>query len=158
MCAKPKNVFLEKFNLVNKMAKSSPFDFKKIAAKMGQKDANKNDLLNMQKISKKDEGKDNDSNTMELVNMQKDGKKDEKDIIMQLVNMQKNGKGSDKDEKDGILKMVDMTKNKDAKMLHLSKIFPTKWRTIAPIIEADEGEGRRLGGHEGGKGKGKKKP
>ena len=75
MCAKPKNVNLEKFNYVYKMAselaKSSP-DFKKFAAKMGQKDANKNDLLNMQKISIKDEGKDNDSNTMELVDMQKD--------------------------------------------------------------------------------------
>ena len=127
ICTKPTNVFLDRFNYVNKMVsdleKSSPFDFKKIAAKMGQKDGNK------------DEGKNEESN------------------IIQLVNMQKNGK---KDEKEGM--MVDMTKNKDAKMLPLSKIFPTKWRTIAPIIEADEGEGRRLGGHEGGKGKGKKKP
>ena len=70
-----------------------------------------------------------------------------------MVNIQKNIR---KDEKEGM--MVDMTKNKDAKMLPLSKVFPTKWRTIAPIIEADEGEGRRLGGHEGGNGKGKKKP
>jgi len=93
LCGKMQNINLDKFNYVNKMAgdlaKSSPFDFKKLAGEMGQKGGDIMDFFKKDySVGKNDE---EESGIMTMVNMQKDDQESDEEGIMQMVNMQKTG-------------------------------------------------------------------